>query len=426
MGIEHGVVEEAGEMKSLPKKPRRGTKRKGQHPDKALTDAFCRNVAEAGRYADGNGLCLHVDPSGARRWVQRLVIRGRSRTLGLGSYGLISLAEAREAALANRKLARAGGDPTEGRPRAVGVPTFEEAAAEVLDIHSGAWRQGSKTASQWRASLRDYVYPYLGDKRVDRVTTGDVMTMLRPIWTRKHVTARKVHHRVGTVMRWVIAQGFRTDNPAGDAITAALPRRSVPVQHRRALPHREVAAALATVRASDAWVGTKQAFELLVLTATRSAEVRLATWEEINLVARVWTVPAMRMKAQREHRIPLCSRAVAILREAEQRLGAPADHELVFRSVRGKQIDSSVISRLVAGLGIAAVPHGFRSSFRDWASERTDYPRGVVEAALAHTVRDQTEAAYARSDLFERRRYLMDDWAEYVSETRGQVVSLGR
>ncbi len=410
----------------LPKKLR-VTKRRGRHPQKALSDAFCRNVAEAGRYADGNGLYLHVDPSGARRWVQRLVVHGRSRALGLGGYGLVTLAEARARALANRKLARAGGDPKTPvvRPRSAGVPTFEEAAARVVDIYSGAWRQGSKTARQWRASFRDHVFPYLGDTSVDRVTSADIMTALQPIWTRKHVTARKVHQRIGAVMRWAIAQGFRTDNPAGEPITAALPRRPAPVEHRRALPHGEVAAAVVTVRGSDAWVGTRLAFEFLVLTATRSAEVRLARWREVDLAARVWAIPASRMKAKREHRVPLSGRAAEVLGEAAELRPSPAPHELVFTSVRGGLIDASTISKLVAELGIAAVPHGFRSSFRDWASERTDYPREVVEAALAHTVRNQTEAAYARSDLFERRRHLMDDWTGYVTAAASRAASQG-
>ena len=409
----------------LPKKPR-ATKRRGKHPQKALTDAFCRNVAEAGRYADGNGLYLQVDPSGARRWVQRLVVLGRSRALGLGSYGLVSLAEARARALANRKLARAGGEPGAPavRPRPAETPTFEEAAAKVVDIYSGAWRNGSKTARQWRSSFRDHVFPHLGAMAVDQVTTADIMAALEPIWTRKHVTARKVHQRIGAVMRWAVAQGYRTDNPAGEAITAALPRRPAPVEHRQALPHREVAAAIAAVRGSGAWTGTKLAFEFLVLTATRSSEVRLAKWCEIDLAARVWAIPATRMKTKREHRVPLSGRATEVLGEAEALRPSPAPHELVFTSVRGRLIDASTISKLVAELGIAAVPHGFRSSFRDWASERTDHPREVVEAALAHRVRDQTEAAYARSDLFERRRRLMDDWTEYLLATAGQAASL--
>ena len=411
----------------LPKKRREPVKRKGRHPDKALSDTFCRNVAEAGRYADGNGLYLLVEPSGARRWLQRVTVRGRQRKLGLGSYKLVSLAEARELALANCKLARDGGDPrSAGRHHTAGVPTFEEAAHKVLAIHKGAWRKGSKTASQWEGSLRDHAFPELAHKSVDQLTTADMMAVLLPIWTGKYVTARKVLHRVSAVMKWAVAQGYRTDNPAGDALLAALPKRPTPVQHRRALSHYDVADALAKVRVGKAWDGIKLAFEFLVLTATRSAEVRLATWQEIDLVSMVWAVPQERMKAKREHRVPLSKRAVEVLRAAERLRPSPQPHELVFTSIRGKQIDASVLSKTLTRLGIDAVPHGFRSSFRDWASERTDHPREVVEAALAHTVRDQTEAAYARSDLFERRRHLMDDWAEYLAEPRGQVVTLGR
>ncbi len=411
----------------LPRKPRT-TKRRGRHPDKALSAAFCRSVAEAGRYADGNGLYLHVDPSGARRWVQRLVIRGRSRALGLGSYALVSLAEAREKALANRKAAREGGDPLADRRRSEGIPTFEEAVEQVIAIHGEAWRAG-KTPKQWRASLRDHVLPHLGGKSVDQVTTADVMTVLLPIWTRKHAMARSVRQRIGTVMRWAIAQGYRSDNPAGDAVTAALPKRPVLVQHRAALPHGEVAAAVAAVQRSDAWLGTKLAFEFLVLTAARSGEARGATWDEVDLVARVWTVPAARMKAQREHRVPLCGRAAGVLREAEPLRGVATRPEfagLVFPSVRGKALDDAAVSKLIRELGITAVPHGFRSSFRDWAAEETDHPREVVEAALAHKVRNQVEAAYARSDLFARRRRLMDDWGAYLGEERGQVIPLRR
>ena len=260
------------------------------------------------------------------------------------------------------------------------------------------------------------------------MTTADVMAALLPIWTRKHATAQKVRQRIGTVMKWAIAQGYRYDNPAGDALTAALPKRSAPVQHQRALPHDDVAGAVATVRASEGWAGLKLVFEFLVLTAARSAEARLATWEEIDLDAFVWTVPAPRTKAGREHRVPLCSRAVEILDEA-RRLGvesiSAAPDDLMFPSQRGKAIRDATLSGLIRRLGIGAVPHGFRSSFRDWASERTDHSREVIEAALAHVVRNQTEAAYARSDLFERRRRLMNEWMCYLSPSGFGTVGRG-
>ena len=364
---------------------------------------------------------LHVEPSGTRHWVQRLVIHGKGCALGLGSFALVPLAEARERALANRRVARSGGDPRPASRRAPGIPTFDEAVATVLAIHGATWKAGGRNANSWQATLREYACPRLGRKGVDRITTADVMAVLLPIWTCKHATAQKVRQRIGTVMKWAIAQGYRNDNPAGDALTAALPKRSAPVRHQRALPHGEVAGAVATVRASAARAGLKLVFEFVVLTAARSAEARLASWDEIDLDAREWTVPAARTKAGREHRVPLCSRAVEILDDA-RRLGVDSTgvmaSGLVFPSQRGKAIADARLSGVLQQLGIGAVPHGFRSSFRDWASERTDHPREVIEAALAHVVRNQTEAAYARSDLFERRRLLMDDWAAYVGRQR--------
>ena len=365
-------------------------------------------MAQAGRYSDGNGLYLQVDSSGARRWVQRLVIRGTSRTLGLGGCAVVSLAEARERALGNRKLARAGGDPLAERRHARGMPTFEEAAAKVLALHRPGWRN-AKHAAQWATTLQEYAHPHLGSLPVSEVTTADVLTVLTAIWHDKPETARRVRQRIGAVMKWAVAKGYRQDNPAGDALAQALPRHTVVRRHQRALPHGEVAGAVQAVRASRASAAVKLAFEFLVLTAARSGEVRLATWDEMDLDATVWLVPGARMKAKRDHRVPLSGRALAILRDA-QNLGAG----LVFPSPRGKPLSDMTLSKLIKELGIAAVPHGFRSSFRDWAAEQTTTPREVVEAALAHTVRNPTEAAYARSDLFERRRRLMDDWASAI------------
>ena len=224
-------------------------------------------------------------------------------------------------------------------------------------------------------------------------------------------------------MKWAVAQGFRADNPAGDTLGQALGRQADVTQHMRALPHREVAGAIQAVQDSHAGLSTKLAFAFLVLTAARSGEVRLATWEEIDLEAKVWTVPTERMKAHREHRVPLSDRAVQVLTEAQ----ALADGSgLVFPSPTGKPLSNMTLSKLLKDLGIPAVPHGFRSSFRDWAQECTNAPRAVMEAALAHTVADKVEAAYARSDLFERRRTLMDQWTAYLSQTSDKVVPLVR
>ena len=392
----------------------RRTKRRGRHPDKALSAAFVRS-APPGRHADGNGLYLFVQPTGTRSWVQRLVIRGRRRELGLGAAGLVSLAEAREQALANRKLARSGGDPLSEKRRAEGVPTFAEAAQRVLEQKRDGWR-GRWHAQNWWRSMERYVFPRIGQRPVSEVNTADVLEILSPIWHAKAETARAVRQRIRSVLEWAVALDMRSDNPC-DRVLTVLGAQNDIVTHRQALPHREVAGAIETVRASrSGQPAVKLAFEFLVLTAARSAEVRLATWEEMDVAGRVWTISALRMKAKREHRVPLCRRALEIL-DAARALGDGSG--LVFPMRSGRAIALSTLPKVLRYHEIAAVPHGFRSSFRNWAAEETDHPREVIEAALAHVVQNKVEAAYARSDLFERRRRLMDDWAEYLSGGRG-------
>ncbi len=321
------------------------------------------------------------------------------------------MAEAREKAFMNRKIARSGGDPRTERHEVRDMPTFAEAAARVLEQKRPGWRS-RKHPNDWISSLRAHAFPELGHRPVGEITTADILAVLTPIWHDRHVTARRVRQRIGAVMKWVVAMGLRPDNPAGDVLGQALGRHRVVVQHMRALPHSEVAGAIEAVRTSAASVATKLAFEFMVLTACRSGEVRLAGWDEIDLEAGEWTIPGERMKAQRPHRVPLSGRAVEILGEARTLGGGGG---LVFPSSEGRPLSGSTLSTLLRGLRIAAVPHGFRSSFRDWCGECSTAPREVAEAALAHVVRDKVEAAYARSDLFERRRVLMDDWAAYLA-----------
>ncbi len=386
------------------------TKPKGRHPQKALSAAFVRS-APPGRHCDGNGLYLFVQPSGTRSWIQRLVIRGRKRELGLGSLALVSLAEAREKALTHRKLARSGGDPLAEKRRAEGIPTFAEAARRVVERKRAGWRN-PKSATNWLRSLDAYVFPRIGKIAVSEVTSADVLEVLTPIWHLKAETARAVRHRLRAVLEWSIAMGWRGDNPCDRLLPVLGPQHDV-VQHRRALPHGEVAAALAKVRVSEPATADRLALEFLVLTAARGGEVRGALWTEIDREDGVWTIPASRMKANRPHRVPLCGRALEIL-DAARTLGGGRS-PIVFVTERGQPLNNKRMCRLLEKYRIAAVPHGFRSSFRDWAAEETDHPREVIEAALAHVVRNRVEAAYARSDLFERRRRLMDDWAGYLA-----------
>ena len=379
-----------------------------------LTATFVQRVRPTDRlkrYGDGNGLYLVVRPGvhGSKAWVQRLTIHGVSRDLGLGSAALVSLEEARQVAATNRRIARAGGDPRLTRDRR--SPTFQEAAETVIALHRPTWKSTSTSEYQWRFSLQRYVYPRLAAKPVHAIDSTDVMTVLAPIWTSKYQTARRVRGRIRAIMNWAIAQGYRTDNPAGRAVAAALPKVRTRRRHHRALPYQQLPAALPRLRACTGYRAATLALEFLILCAARSGEVLLARWSEVDFDQASWTVPAHRTKTGREHRVPLSDRAVAVLDEAaELRDGAR-----VFPSVKpGRPLSASTLVNWLARLRIDATPHGFRSSFRDWAAERTDAPHAVMEAALAHAVRP-AEAPYARSDLFERRRHLMQQWADFLA-----------
>ena len=383
-----------------------------------ITARFAEAVKKPGRYGDGNGLYLLVKPSGSKSWVLRTVVHGRRRDMGLGGYPLVSLAEARAAAFENRKLARAGGDPLALRRRP-NIPTFEEAARTVIEIHKPTWRTGGKSAKQWESSLRRYAFPRLEAMAVDTITTADVMAVLLPLWTEKAETARRVRQRISAIMKWAIAQGYRGDNPAGDAIAAALPKVSDTPKHFRALHHSETGDAIRAARGSQASLSVRLAFEFLVLTAARSGEVRHALWSEFDMEAAIWTIPGERMKTGREHRVPLSGRALKILEEA---WALDDGSGLVFPSpARGKPIAASTLSKLLHDLDIDAVPHGFRSTFRDWCSESAQAPRDLAEACLAHVVRG-VEGAYARSDLLDRRRTLMERWAGYLANGAIETV----
>ena len=387
---------------------------------KRLTAAFVRTVTHGGRlsrqgkpradtYYDEHGLFLRVQPSGSRQWMWRGTVRGKRVDLGLGGYPYTSLAEARQKAFEYRKLSREGRDPRLSERRR--VPTFADLAEKVIAIHARNWK-GHVNERQWRNSLKTYVFPHIGSMPVNRITAADVLDVLLAddFWFQKGETARRVRQRIGAVLRYAIAKGHRQDNPAGEAIGAALPSNGKRKVHFRSLPHSEVAEALARVRGSGAWTGTKLAIEFMVLTASRPGEARLAKWEEVDGKTATWTVPRERMKAGKPHRVPLSPRALQVLEEAR----AIRDHTgLIFPSVMGKAAANVTYTKLLRELEINAVSHGFRSSFRGWCGD-TGVDREVAERALAHTVRNPVEAAYNRGTLFERRRKVMADWSAYL------------
>ena len=377
---------------------------------KRLTAAFVKH-APPGRYYDEHGLFLRVRPTGSRQWMWRGTVRGKRVDLGLGGYPYTSLAEARQKAFRYRKLSRDGEDPRLSEGRA--IPTFAELAERVIAVHAKNWK-GNTSEKQWRSSLVRYAYPRIGALPVNKITTRDVMDVLEAdgFWHRKPETARRVRQRIGAVMKYAAAKGYRKgDNPAGDAIGAALPRNGNRKKHFRSLPHAEVAGALARVRNSGAWTGTKLAIEYMILTATRPGETRLATWDEIDFGAATWTIPETRAKTRKPHRVPLSPRALQVLTEAEKIRDQTG---LVFPSVTGRAMANVTMTKLLRELGIAAVSHGFRSSFRVWCGD-TGVDREVAERALAHSVRNPVEAAYARGTMFERRRKVMSAWASYVT-----------
>ena len=386
-----------------------------------LNAAMVRGLTKPGRHGDGGTLFLNIAPGGSKSWIQRLAIDGKRHDIGLGGFPLVTLREAREAAFENRRLARRGGDPLAAKRR-TRAPTFREAAERTFEANRARWRN-NKTTSNWLRGMAKRVLPVLGEMRVDAIGREDVLRILTPIWTDKPEIARKLRGRIRAVLAWAQAHGHVEHNVAGEAIDGALPAMPAVKTHFRALPHPEVAAALDVVTASRASLSAKACLRFVVLTACRSGEARLSSWGEVDLEARTWRVPASRMKGGAEHRVALSEAALAVL-ESVRPLRDRSD--LVFPSPTrpGKTLSDMTLTKVlrVTGLAGRATVHGFRSSFRDWCAD-TGKPREIAEAALAHTV-GGVEGAYFRSDLFERRRRLMGQWAAYVTGNRGKVVRL--
>ena len=374
-----------------------------------LTAAFVEKVRRPGKYYDTFGLYLRVSGTGHRYWEQRLTVNGRRRTLGLGPYPVVTLKAARAEALENHRIVQHGDDPV-ALKRRHSVPTFAEAAEEVLKLRRAGWTS-PKMERNWRTTFERHLFPPLGGRRVCDIKARHVLEVLQPIINRFPKSLSRVRQRIAVVLKWAVVNGYRADNPA-ELITGLLPSTESRHTHHRALPYAEVPRALAAVRRCDAWPGTKLLFEFLVLTAVRTEEARGALWSEIHADSAMWVLPPARMKMRAEHRVPLSTRALAVLDEARS-LPAGDGCGLVFLSQSGRKFYNNALSKLLQDLCIPCVPHGFRSSFRDWAGE-TEVPREVAEACLAHRVANEVEAAYARSDLYTRRIGVMEDWAQYL------------
>jgi integrase len=375
----------------------------------------------AGTHGDGGGLYLQVTRTGARTWLFRFMLAGRSREMGLGSLHTVKLAEAREKARECRKLLLEAIDPivarnakqAEARLAAATAMTFEQCAGTYVTTHKAGWKN-AKHAAQWPSTLRTYVYPVFGSLPVQAIDTGLVMKALEPIWQTKPETASRVRGRIESVLDWAKVRGYRDgENPARwkGHLDHLLPARSkiAAIDHHAALPYVEMGEFIASLRAHEGVAA--RALEFLILTVGRTGEVIGARWQEIDLEARLWTIPGSRMKAGKEHRVPLSRPALAILKPfAEAKVS-----EFVFPGGRqGKPLSNMAMLKLLKRMGRGDLTaHGFRSTFSDWCAEQTNTPSEVREMALAHTVGDKVEAAYRRGDLFEKRRQLMDAWAKY-------------
>lgn len=400
---------------------------------KRLTARTVAAATKPGRHADGDGLYLVVDRSGAKRWL--FMFRwgstpgkpGKLKEMGLGSASSVSLLEAREKAAEARRVLATGANPIEARRvgEARADATFGAFSDELIKKLSHGFRS-EKHKEQWRATLRLHASS-LRDKRLDEITTEDVLSVLSPIWQTKHESASRLRGRIERVLDAARARGLRTgENPArwrGHLDNLLAGRRRIAQAHYAAMPYPDVPGFVEGLRARQGVAAL--ALEFCILTAARSAEILGARWDEMDLVARTWTVPPHRMKAGREHRVPLSKRAMEILSEMEAiRVG-----EYVFPGmVPGRPLSVNALKQVLGrSRAQGATVHGFRSSFRDWAGECTAFPREVAEAALAHTVGDETERAYRRGDALEKRRLLMDAWASFLATPNvgGEVVPIG-
>lgn len=377
------------------------------------------------------GLALKVQPSGAKSWMLRISVAGKRRDMGLGGFPDVTLADARRRAREEREKVDKGIDPIDERKAATSrlraehakAITFKASALAYIEAHEAGWRN-AKHAEQWRNTLAS-TYPAIGALQVRDVGLQQVLAVLNPIWKTKTETASRLRGRIESVLDWATARGYREGlNPARwkghlDHLLPA-PGKITRVGHHSAVAVGEIGRFMSDLRVQPG-VGAR-ALEFVILTAARSGEVRGAKWSEIDLEAAMWTVPGERMKAGKEHRVPLSEAALEVLRAQPRFEGA----ELVFPAPRGGLLSDMTLVAVMRRMQVKAVPHGFRSTFRDWCSERTNYPREVAEMALAHTIGDKVEAAYRRGDLFDKRRRLMADWATFVAqaELKAEVVPL--
>lgn len=376
-----------------------------------------------GRYGDGDGLFLLVGKTGSKSWVVRVQKSGKRRDIGLGSAAKVTLKTAREGARLVRSQVEAGIDPVAERRKAAGIPTFREAAALVHAEHKVGWKNG-KHREQWLSTLENYAFPAFGDFAVSAVDAPAVRDALAAIWLTKPETARRLRQRIRTVIDWAVAKGYRETSLAMPVIDKALPKQRAKVKHHAALPHADAPAFMAELRSKET-VG-RLALEALVLTAVRSGDLRGMKWSELDLEAKLWRVPVEegRGKSGRVHIVPITAEVDDVLERAKKH--KRGETGLVFPGMmKGKQLSDNTLRKVAVDMGYLITAHGFRSTFADWVNEQTKFPREVREAALAHVNPNKVEASYSRTDYLEKRRPMMEAWAQFCAgATGGNVVRL--
>jgi integrase len=384
-----------------------------------LTATAVKAAKKPGRYGDGDGLYLVVTQSGSASWVVRVQKAGKRRDIGLGSSKKVSLARARDQAAAVRSQVEEGLDPVLERRKSVGIPSFQEAAARVFAENKETWRNG-KHQWQWLRTLEMFAFPTLGARKLNEITAAHVRDTLLTIWLEKPETARRVFQRIGMVLDWGHSNGFREAEAPVRVIAKGLPRQPQKVRHHAAMAFGDVPAFMPRLRERETW--GRLALEAVILTAARSGEIRGATWEEVDLENALWTIPAERMKAGKAHVVPLSKSAMSVFRRARE---LRAGSNYVFAGNRPKHpMSDMTLMKVLRDMMAGCTAHGFRSTFRDWVSEETNFPGEIAEAALAHAIQNKTEAAYRRGDLLEKRRKLMDAWGSYCDGAGGKVVRL--
>ena len=394
-----------------------------KHPNNELTALKIKKLTIPGRYADGNNLYLEVDKSGARRWTLRVTILGRRRDMGLGGISTVSLEEARELAYQYRKIARSGGDPILERQKNRGLQTtLIYCTKKVHEINLPTWKN-EKFAKQWLSSLEHHVFPTIGKLPISQVTSADILRVLTPIWNTKGDTAKKIKQRLRMIIKWARAQGyFQGDDPV-ELAEQALPKQLKSDDHHKSLEFEKLPEMISNLRKSKISLPTKLALEFTILSACRTSEVLNAKWEEIDLTKLIWSIPSERMKGGKVHQVPLTDRMTVILNDCKK---LKTNNDLLFPSeINGEALSNNTMRlALKKRLKVDATVHGMRSSFKDWASETTNFANEVSEMALAHTISNKTELAYRRRTLIEKRRHLMQKWSDYLNNKEGEVIEL--